>query len=238
MFEEIDAEDWDRIAASYPFEKLLSEQEDFTRLVEANGVKSFSVNWETPDLWMNFQNRVIHLHWSYVYLMYYFLKGIPDNPWYISPGKNGESIEYFPLFDDVALKNSTIFNYFSDTFFFKLGSVLDNLGHLLVVVYGLRIKEPDFHKAVESLATTDGVLYAKFDCIRKLPEFKDMKGVRNNVTHNASTGHVSGAIQRFPNGFSFGVGQYTNCEEVVRVVRSSLDVLVKIIDIVKSHKPG
>jgi len=47
-----------------------------------------------------FNNRLGQSRMSYVFLMHYYKKGIPDDEWFLSPGKEGQSVQYFPHFNE------------------------------------------------------------------------------------------------------------------------------------------
>ena len=70
---------------------------------------------------------------SYVLTMFYYGKGIPDKRWYISPGRNGASIQYYPDFADVHFQIKAWFDFYSDVLYYKLFSAWDLMGHVLNV---------------------------------------------------------------------------------------------------------
>ena len=45
------------------------------------------------NFWSQHNNKVGTLNVSYTLCRHYYDKGIPDDPWYISPGRDGQSIE-------------------------------------------------------------------------------------------------------------------------------------------------
>jgi hypothetical protein len=49
--------------------------------------------WKTE-----FNNRSFELVLSYIFMMNYYQTGIPDDEWHISPGKSGNTVDYFPHF--------------------------------------------------------------------------------------------------------------------------------------------
>jgi hypothetical protein len=82
---------------------------------------------------------------SYVLMSYFFEKGIPDDESYISPGKRGESVEFFPHFEPIHFEVKDWFDYFSDTFYYKLFSALDMVGHFINLQYELGVKPKYVH---------------------------------------------------------------------------------------------
>ena len=47
-------------------------------------------------------------------LMFYHRKGIPDDPWFISPGKEGQSVQYLPNFEEKHFWYKSQFDYYAD----------------------------------------------------------------------------------------------------------------------------
>jgi len=105
---------------------------------------------------------------SYTLLTCFFEKGIPDEEWHISPSKSGASIEYFPHFEPMHFEIKDWFDYYSDTFYYKLFSALDMVGHLLNVRHELGIEQQQvsFRRAVNQLPDRDNSLYIALDEIR------------------------------------------------------------------------
>lgn len=89
---------------------------------------------------------------SYILMMYYYGKGIPDKRPYVSPSKDGHSVQYYPDFTERQhFHIKGWFDFYSDTFYYKLFSAWALIGHMINVAYGLGIKKADFSKAVEAL---------------------------------------------------------------------------------------
>lgn len=89
------------------------------------------------ELIQEHNNKVGSLAITYALCRHYFNKGIPDDPWYISPGKEGQSIQYFPNFKEEHWMRRYWFNYFSDTFYLKISSVWDSMIEILNHFYSL-----------------------------------------------------------------------------------------------------
>lgn len=70
-------------------------------------------------------NKVGSIKVSYALCRHYYDKGIPDNPYYISPGKEGQSVQYFPNFESEHWMRLYWFNHFADAAYMKLFSVWD-----------------------------------------------------------------------------------------------------------------
>ena len=93
--------------------------------------------------------------------MFHFTKGVPDDEWFISPGKNGESIQYYPHFEEKDHFTKAQFDYYADIFYYKLFSAWDTVGHVLNVLYELEIDKATFNEAVKKLKAVKPDLHAK-----------------------------------------------------------------------------
>lgn len=82
-------------------------------------------------------NKVGNLHITYALCMHYYDRGIPDDPWYISPGKEGQSIQYFPEFKEEHYMRLFWFGYYADVFYLRLATIWDSLIEIINHYYGL-----------------------------------------------------------------------------------------------------
>lgn len=87
-----------------------------------------------------FNNRAFDLVNSYVMMMYYYNMGIPDEEWYISPGKNDESFQYFPHFEEEHFCYLYWFGFYMDTYYSKFFSLFDTIYHLLNIKFEFNIE--------------------------------------------------------------------------------------------------
>lgn len=101
MFFEFPTKDeWSTLEDSYPWKSLEIAEDHFRYTAYPEGsIERFSAVPEIMTWTVHLQNRLIQTRWSCVLLMFYFGKGIPDDEWFISPGKKGESIQYYPHFE-------------------------------------------------------------------------------------------------------------------------------------------
>lgn len=103
------------------------------------------------------KNRLISITSNFAYAMFYYEKGIPDKEWFISPGFEGQSVQYFPHLTNEHHSNLYNFSYFVDTFFLNLFTVFETIGHLLFKLYDIEVDKDDwkdqisFHNAVTKL---------------------------------------------------------------------------------------
>lgn len=84
-------------------------------------------------------NKVGSVKVSYALCRHYYDKGIPDKPYYISPGKDGQSVQYFPNFKNKHWMRLYWFNHFADAAYMKLFSVWDSVTEILDTFYGMNI---------------------------------------------------------------------------------------------------
>lgn len=202
---------------------------DITSKFSPSAMDGFVIHFEINDWIVHLSNRMIQARDSYHLMMFYFDRGIPDTRPWISPGENGESIAYFPDFSDDDHINKASFNFYADTYFSKLASSWDTIGHLLNVAHslGLQPKNIYFKTAVEALKnkSTSGLGKELHDVLQSI-EYKNFNTVRNDVTHNFLPGMFGGALQRTDGGkkISIGVGRYVTSDEIVKTAISALQI--------------
>src|SRR5699024_9781836 len=79
---------------------------------------------------MLLRNKLISINNDFGYALFYYYKGIPDDEWYMSPGKQGQSVQYYPHFEDQHYSNLYNFSYFVDIFFLKYITVTETIVHI------------------------------------------------------------------------------------------------------------
>lgn len=124
-------EDWSRIYDASPFEGIFSLVDKFvTKVYDTQESSDFmtvaGVIGYTNDLYQ----RLSYIGRSYILMMFYYEKGIPDDRSHETSQQNGTTY-WFPDFkqDDWHVKGW--FNYFSDGFYYQLFSAFDTIGHIL-----------------------------------------------------------------------------------------------------------
>ncbi|APC42827.1 Cthe_2314 family HEPN domain-containing protein [Clostridium estertheticum] len=141
-------------------------------------------------------NKVGTLNISYALCKHYFDKGIPDNPYYISPGKHGESVEYMPLFKENDWLTRYWFNYFAEAIYLKLFAIWDSIIGFLNEYYGFdeeqrigmrgkvlkktKIIRQDISKYIGHISHDD--IYEKANLYR------------NSFVHSSTPNEISGAL--------------------------------------------
>jgi hypothetical protein len=169
-------EDWRRIYSTSSFQKLFVLLDRFEVTENTvDGWGGLTKRIELRGYLYEMQHRLAAAARSYVLMMFYYEKGIPDQQWYISPGKDGEPIQYFPDFEEVDFHIKGWFNYYSDILYYKLFSAWDLVGHILNVKYDLKIKRADFDRAVKALGGKDKSLHTSLEGLRNSPAYRKAK---------------------------------------------------------------
>lgn len=229
-------EDWDRIYESK--RKSL----DKIQLIDTN--TTFSLfNFQEIELsyWIKeFNNRTFDLVNSYVMMMNYYNMGIPDEEWYVSPGKSGNGIQYFPNFEDKHYIYLYWFGFYMDGYYSKYFSLIDILYHLINISYSFNVENSlGFRKKVsEKLEKKDKELFDYLESIRSNDVYKRVSEFRNNMTHNYRPNQIDSGINQCEKDgkttISITVGNYTPTTKFVNNINESIDLMAIIVETVKN----
>lgn len=225
-------DEWQRIYSTTPFEQLSQKVVAFANQDSSErGLSGFEQSVDTKEFLLQLQYRLTDTAKSYTLLTYFFEKGIPDNEWYISPGRSGASIEYFPHFEPIHFLIKDWFDYYADTFYHKLFSAWDMLGHILNVQYRLSIKQQSvsFHQAVKKLSDKDKALHAKLDEIRNHSAFREAKRLRNDITHNHLPSSTGISVTLNEKGGGIGIREYTTSAAITKNAQEVVALLEKAV---------
>lgn len=230
-------QEWDEIAKGYPSGKMEFSMDAFKYVGDPSDmIEYFFAAFDIPSLVLHLKNRLAQVKWSYVMSIFYFDKGIPDEEWFCSPAKTGESIEYFPNFSEDDWKPKSLFDYFSDAFYHKLFSAWDTLGHLLNTIYGLKLKKPSFNSAVQKLQQVHPILATAINRIMENPDFQLMRKLRHDITHNYLPGHPgSNVTRKSEKELTFGVGTYITSKVIKDNMDKSLDLFAATLEAIRMH---
>lgn len=228
-------EDWDNIC------EQKKEALDKIQLAEPNKTFSFfDFGGIELSYWVKeFNNRVFDLVNNYVMMMNYYNMGIPDKEWFISPGRNGQSVQYFPHFEDKHYIYLYWFGFYMDGYYSKFFGLIDSIYHLINVSYVFGVENSlGFRKKVaDKLEKQDKELFDYLESIRINAIYKSVSDFRNNMTHNYRPNQIdSGINQKKENGkiiISMTVGNYTPSIEFVNNINDSIDLLALIVDNVR-----
>ena len=142
-------------------------------------------------------NKVGVLNISYVLSRHYFDKGIPDDQWYISPGKNGSSIEYMPNFQEIDWLVHYWFSYHCEAVYYKLFSIWDSVVSFINEYYQMGYKEDSrFRKDVlKELKKNRSDIANLMKDILDEKVYKDANMYRTNIVHGTPPSEISGLIR-------------------------------------------
>lgn len=184
-----------------------------------------------------FNNRAFDLRVNYTLLKFYYDAGIPDEEWYKSPGENGESVQYFPHFEEKHFGHLYWFGFYMDSYYTRFEGLIDAVYHVINIKYKFDI-EPALgfrNKVLKQLETADKDLY---DYLMTLPNntvFKQVKDFRNNIVHNYRPNQIDSGYKRVNNvdgsqTITMSIGNYTTSTEFLTNIHDSLDLLAEITD--------
>src|SRR5574341_1251062 len=179
--------DWERIYQQSLCSNFYAQLNPLLESFKLGGdIGKFARSIKIKELVWQLHYREVDVAKSFVLLCYYFEKGIPDDEWYKSPGEDGSSIQYYPNFEEKHFIIKDWFDFYSDTFYYKLFSAWDTIGHVLNVYFKLGIKPEQvyFPNAVSELRQANVDLWKKLDDILNSPAYQKAKILRNDVTHN------------------------------------------------------
>ncbi|KPJ50705.1 MAG: hypothetical protein AMJ41_00915 [candidate division Zixibacteria bacterium DG_27] len=231
LFEYPSKDDWNELISSIPYEKLAVSIGDFKK--KGDSLNDFVGNLQIETWLEHLGHRLFDVQKSYVMLMYYYEKGIPDDEWFISPGKRGESIEYFPHFEKRHHLIKRQFDYYVDVFYYKIFSAWDNIGHVLNLAYDLGIKRVSFKCVVPKLKTSNAGLHGRLHSILEDDNFTKASDLRNTVTHNYLPSQVGSAVTRRGDTVFFGAGDYIPSKVIKDNAAETVNLLVKTLDYIK-----
>lgn len=237
-----DPGDWQRLLATSPFGRAL-ELAKGLRLAQSNikGVDAFVEAIQIDSLLYEMSQRLGGAVTGHALMMFYYEQGIPDKRWYESPSKDGHSIGYFPEFKEHHFELKAWFDFYADTFYYKLFSAWDLIGQLLNVRHGLFVRKVDFARALEALEKKDKFLRAAWGPVTDSLVFTEAKRIRNDIAHNylPSTTGMSVIVQDLTakkglksRKYGFGLKKYLPSSEIVanadgaaKLFETSLEIL-------------
>ena len=185
-------------------------------------------------------NKVGSVKVSYALCRHYYDKGIPDKPYYISPGKDGQSVQYFPNFKNKHWMRLYWFNHFADAAYMKLFSVWDSVTEILDTFYGMNIdKNMRFKfRVMDELKQKDNIIWSflKNDVLNS-GLYQKAEKCRNSFAHYTGPSTVSNnyiiqkdkevefpkmqedgtikMIKKKATVLSYGVGDYTFVDDII-----------------------
>ncbi|MBM7623696.1 Cthe_2314 family HEPN domain-containing protein [Sporohalobacter salinus] len=223
------------ISQSIPYFKELRLEVDYN---STNEHDIFSVR-EFKSWLRQFNNRIGEVKLSYIMAIYYYKMRIPDENWHISPGHIGQSVEYFPDFEEKHFCIKYFFDYYADIFYYKIFGVWDSIYHLINVFYCINIKgfEVEFKgKLMRKLKKHNIELYKYFQGLRENPVYKKANKIRNDLTHNFPSNDVGPGVERSDRGYTvLKVGDYITSKEFKENMDGIIELLWETIKKLEIH---
>ena len=148
-----------------------------------------------------YNNKVGTLEITYSLVRHYYDKGIPDDPWFESPGQNGESVRYMPLFQEEHWGRRYWFSYYADNYYLRISSLWDTMLELLNHYYQYNIVvDLRFRSALLKRLKKDHSVVAQiFEDIQKDPLYIEAQRIRTAAAHGVSSNNVTNTVRFEPN---------------------------------------
>lgn len=198
-FEALSQEEWDKYLTMDLFNDMYIKETPLSSLGDL--IKNFDTI-KLQELIRAHNNKVGMLKITYALCRHYFDKGIPDEQWYISPGKNGKSTENFPEFTEEHWMRKYWFNYFADIFYLKISSLWDSIYEIIneYYHYGV-ISSSNFNwRVLEKLQTTNKfLLHELLKGIHDNQIYKDGNKYRIAAAHGTSIGEITDTVKESQN---------------------------------------
>lgn len=188
-FELLSQQEWDDFLAVNYFDNMIIDGSKFGIIDDFIGSIGKP---KLPEIIQQHNNKIGDCKITYCFCRHYYDRGIPDDPWYSSPGENGESIQYFPYFKKEHWMRKYWFTYFSDTYYLKMSAVWDSIVELLNYYYGsdYRLKS----NVLKWLKDNQKNLYDELNALRKDKIFQDANKYRTAVAHGISENEIHNTI--------------------------------------------
>lgn len=231
-------DEWDKYLDAPLFKDLLIDEGQFT--VAQDIVSEMVFDQSIRNYIRQHNNKVGTLRVSYVLCRHYFDQNIPDDPWFASPGKDGQSIQYMPKFQPEDWLKRYWFSYFSEAMYYKIFSIWDSVIGFINEYYQMEHEE-DLRfrgKVMKTLKARRKDIAEFLSEILEDPIYKEANKYRTRIVHGTTPNDVSSGvsikrnidteiIDRVSNGafekkkvkasfqLSYGVGKYTKTKEIM-----------------------
>lgn len=193
-FETLSKEEWDKYLGVAIFENMIIDTNIFP--VAQDLISQMVFQQGLVNYIRQHNNKVGTLNVSYALCRHYFDKGIPDDPWYISPGKDGQSIQYMPEFQPKHWLIRYWFSYFSEAVYFKLFSIWDSVIGFINEYYQMDHTEDLRFKSnvLKSLKAQRKDIAEFMANILQEKIYQDANMYRTRIIHGSTPSDVSSGI--------------------------------------------
>ena len=188
-FELLADEEWNKYLSTDIFDKMkiyLFKFADYQDRIMVYSLLQQSISAQN--------NKVGSLNITYALCRHYYDKGIPDDPWYKSPGDNGKGIQYMPNFKEEHWMRRYWFNHFAESMYLKLFSTWDSITDFLAVFYNLDFERNlSFKiKVLNWLKNNKPEIADYYESeIIKSSMYAQASSFRNDFTHNIAPSEIS-----------------------------------------------
>jgi hypothetical protein len=238
------ADEWRNIYIASPFPSLLTlARGRYNSPGQSPGrnIGAFAQGVSLQRLEVELHNRVVDVARSYVFMEYFYSQGIPDQRWCISPGRTGQSVEYFPDFQESHFIIKGWFDYYADAFYQKLFATWAVVGHVLNEMFslGLKRKQIDFEPAVRRLSQGYSGLATALTSIMEDSAFEQARQLRNDISHNEAPASVGMTISKSETGnafvYSMGMKSYATSTVVFENAKAAVILLRQTLEAVQTN---
>lgn len=196
---------------------------------------------ELDYLIRDFNNKRFSLIINYALAKKYLEKGIPDNPYYQSPGKNGSGVSYFPLFKEEHHANHYWYGFYVEAFYFRFEGLIDSIYHIVNSKFNLEISTGvGFQsKILKKIKIENPSLALTLKNIKKNDIYIKAKNIRNDITHNFSPNKLGSGVKTHKNKegaigvVSVGVPEYMSVFEIQTNINNIIQLLAKLTESVQ-----
>lgn len=225
------ADDWNQIYDDSELEKI-HKHLDISQRTQDCDEKSFVDHVEINVLCHELIRRFYHMERSYIFSRFYYENGIPDDEWHLSPGTNGESVEYYPHFTKDDHLNKSWFDFYVDVFYFKIFSMYDVLAHIVNVAFILGFQKRNTsmnQNLISKLKGIDAPLSSSLSALLDSPEFIRAKEIRNDISHNYLPHSVGMSVTRNGGTITVGIKSYIKSREIIKNMNEIQSILCEMI---------
>jgi hypothetical protein len=140
--------------------------------------------------------RLGNIRLTYILCMHYFNKGIPDDTYCDTSGKDGFYAKYFPDFKDGDWLYLYMFHYYVRYLYYQIFTVIDVTYHLINIYYQMKVDQGIGveYEVVKQLKVKNEDLYTYITNIYKDDIYKKSKIFRNIFIHRHSQGTNSPSV--------------------------------------------
>ncbi|WP_102335647.1 Cthe_2314 family HEPN domain-containing protein [Salimicrobium jeotgali] len=201
-----------------------------------NGFLELAENMDLSHWGVLLRKKLNSINNDFGYALFYYYKGIPDNEWYISSGKQGQRGQYFPHFEEQHHSNLYNFSYFVEIFFLKAFTVYETIGHLLFKLYDFKInRNISFNNAIDKLKDVNYPLYEELNNIKGSQNYKCGNTIRNDIAHNHPPYLIDSGVKKLKGLKGGGVGKYTPSKEIKKAMIGLLKSIKDTLEALERH---